>query len=773
MLAPSADHPPAGLFLADGDGRILFVNDRWCEITGLPAAEAKGDGWQRIIHPEEREPLVKAWVDAVKARRPFKGQSRYLRPDGRVVWFEADGSPINNPATGEAAYVGSCTDITSRRLDEARTRLYDALLSNNPDFAYVFDTGYRFIYANQALLTMWGRTPEEAFGKRCAELGYPDWHAAMHEREIDTVIETRRPISGEVPFHGTHGRRLYEYIFSPIIGGDGKVEAIAGVTRDVTDRANAGERANFLGELSGRLMALATEREIITEAVSLLGRHLNVQRCYFIECLKEENLLRVCPDWHRAGEASIAGDYPIDSFGGEAWWSEYSAGPLVVEDVETHPLTSLSFGSYLEVGVRSYVTRPYRRIGPWSVVLAVTEGSPRQWTEEESMILDSVAARVWPLVEQARGIESLRESDRRKDQFLATLAHELRNPLAPVLTGLEIMKQAKGDAAIIDHITDIIGRQTRQMAHLIDDLLDISRVNTGKIVLKPEAVPFARILGNAIEASQPLFEERRHCLITHLPPESTIVSVDPSRISQVVSNLLSNAAKYTPQGGRIILDSGVSGDGAWIRVTDNGQGIPAEEQGAIFELFHQTKDGSADGLGIGLTLVRSLVGMHGGSVTVRSQGTGTGSEFEILLPSCVVSHATSSGEDGNHQLPATKRALVVDDGKSNADMLAMFLQLEGMQVETAYNGLEGLEKARAFRPDFVIMDIGMPVMDGLEAAALMRAEKLGATLIALSGWGREEDRKRTAEAGFDHHLTKPVTPADLRRILGGAEAVAG
>jgi len=761
-----SDHLPSGLFISDADGKVIHVNERWCEMAGISAEEAKGEGWRKAIHPDDLDQLTQQWTAAVKSGQTFSSEHRFLWPDGREVWIEAEGYPIDSVELGKAAYFGTCTDITLRHQNEAQLRLYETLLSSNPDFAYVFNTDRRFIYANQSLLTMWGRTWQECSGKSLRELGYPEWHAAMHEREIDTVIGTAKPITGEVHFNGTHGKRLYEYIFSPIFGNDGTVEAIAGATRDVTERKQAEERATFLSDLSGHLMSLSSETEIVTEAVRMLGQHLGVQRCYFIESLKDENLLRVAPDWHREGAISITGDYTIDSFGGEEWWYRYSAGPLMIEDVEKDPLTAARAGAYFDLGIRSFITQPYRRVGPWSVVLAVTESAPRIWTEAEVILLDNVAARVWPLVEQARGIESLRESDRRKDQFLATLAHELRNPLAPVLTGLEIMRRASGDPKMVEQITGIIERQTRQMAHLINDLLDISRVNTGKITLKKEAVSFARILQNSIEASQPLFDERRHHFTSSLPPESAIIEADPSRIAQVVSNLLSNAAKYTPEGGRISLESGITSSEAWVRITDNGQGIEPEEQDAIFDLFHQTKNGSADGLGIGLTLVRSLLRMHGGTITVRSAGSGHGSEFTLHLPGSILAHTAADGiEPILALIPAAKRALVVDDGKSNADVLAMLLKLEGLEVEVAYNGLEGLEKSRTFRPHFVLMDIGMPIMDGLEAAAHMRSEKLPATLIALSGWGREEDRKRTKEAGFDYHLTKPVSPADLQNVL--------
>lgn len=765
MSHQPSDHLAAGLFIADGGGSVIYVNERWCEITGISADEAKGDGWQRSIHPDDLSELTAKWLDAVKSRQSFRSEARFLHPDGREIWFEGEGFPIDSTETGKARYIGTCVDRTAGRLAEARALVYDGLLSNNPDFAYVFGTNRRFIYANQSLLTMWGKTAEESFGKDLRELGYPEWHAAMHEREIDTVIATGAPIMGEVHFDGTHGRRLYEYIFSPIFGNDGRVEAIAGSTRDVTERKQAESRANFLNDLSGRLMQLHSEEEIVAEAVSSLGNYLGVARCYFIESLKGENLLRVAPDWFRDGETSIAGEYPIDSFGGEDWWEKYSMNALTVEDVTSDPLTATNLDSYLKLNVRSYATRPVHRVGPWSIVLAVMESSPRQWTKEEVSLLDHVASRVWPLVEQLRGMEAMREADRRKDQFLATLAHELRNPLAPVLTGLELMRRAKEDPALIDQMTGILERQIGQMAHLINDLLDVSRMSTGKISLKKEPVSLARILGNAIETAQPALDERGHQFTAALPAESLVIVADASRISQAVSNLLSNAAKYTPKGGIIRLDHKVEGNDVWISITDNGQGIELSEQKAIFEPFYQSANGSSDGLGIGLSLVRALMEMYEGSITVLSAGKNQGSVFTLHFPTTIVSGAASGREETPPPPTAARRVLVVDDGRANADMLAIFMKHEGMEVAVAYDGLEAVKVSRTFRPEFVVMDIGMPVMDGISAAKQMRSDGLDATMIALSGWGREEDRQLTSEAGFHHHLTKPVSPAELRRLI--------
>ncbi len=922
MFAPVADHAQVGLFVSGKDGSLIFVNDRWCELAGVSAAEAVGNGWVHVIHPDDRQRVVDNWAACVAARLPYTGECRYVRPDGSIIWVEANGLPVDDPQAGQVGYMGTCIETTERRRTEERTKLYEALLSGTPDLAYVFAPDESFVYANRALLAMWGKTWEEAEGKRCIDLGYEPWHAEMHGREIAQVIATKQPVRGEVPFVGTNGRRIYDYILTPVFGEDGDVYAVAGITRDVTERKEAEQRALILAELAGRLAPLGSEAAIMKATVETVGRFFNAQRCYFVECLKAENIVRISHNWVRDGVATTEGQFPLDQFGGDEWWAKYSSGPWCVEDVTTDPLTSDRVEAYLKYEVRSFATLPYRKVGAWTAILAVTYDHPRKWTAEDMEFLDNAMARVWPLIEQARSlqairtsrqrlailadmgrhileaetprdmlrvvctaaaehlgadigmarltpfpghpgeigyhsgipleiaeeiaelylgdscrspeetesrissilrregaraiatdrlmareemlgvmvfagrdrtpfsfhelefldtlshyvnaacvrmrlVESLREADRRKDLFLATLAHELRNPLAPILTGLEIMQRsARHDPAMVDHVTGIIGRQTGQMARLVDDLLDISRVNTGKIILRREPVEFAEIIRNALEASQPFCDERGHVLEVVMPPEGAVVDADPTRVAQVLTNLLSNAAKYTPESGRIRLETGVASGDAWMTVTDNGQGIDLADQSSIFELFHQSSGGRKDGLGIGLTLVKSLVEMHGGSVQVASEGRGKGSEFRVNLPGCVLEAGSAPAKDSGPAFPTgAKRVLVVDDGRNAADMLVMFFRMEGMEAEAAYDGREGLEKTRTFQPDFVIMDIGMPVMDGLEAARRMREENVRARLIALSGWGREEDKNRTAEAGFDHHMTKPVSPKELREVL--------
>ncbi|WP_052574012.1 PAS domain S-box protein [Haloferula sp. BvORR071] len=374
-----------------------------------------------------------------------------------------------------------------------------------------------------------------------------------------------------------------------------------------------------------------------------------------------------------------------------------------------------------------------------------------------------------------RQVEQLRETGRRKDAFLATLAHELRNPLAPMLPGVELILNAPGDIAAVSGVGEMLKRQVDQMARLIDDLLDMSRITAGKINLRRAVLPLRQVVDMAVEAVTPLVEERQHRLTLGLPDEAVMIEADPSRISQIISNLLSNAAKYTPPGGVIELSASCLSESVLeIKVRDNGIGIPKALQQSVFELFDQGASGSSEGLGIGLTLVRNLAEMHGGNVSVASEGEGKGCEFTVRLPVLAGSDATIASalvlEPSVLRKPGPARVLVADDGRSAADILAMFFQMEGMETVVAYDGAQAVEAASKFAPDFAFLDLGMPKLDGYEAARRIRRMYPRVFLAALSGWGAADDRRRSAEAGFDVHLLKPAKPDDLREVLRGHEA---
>ncbi|MBK1882196.1 response regulator [Luteolibacter pohnpeiensis] len=370
--------------------------------------------------------------------------------------------------------------------------------------------------------------------------------------------------------------------------------------------------------------------------------------------------------------------------------------------------------------------------------------------------------------------QALAEADRNKDQFLAVLAHELRNPLAPILMGLDMVDSVEGCPDQVTELARMMRRQMGQMVHLINDLLDVSRINTGKISLKREKVTLASVLDEAVEASRPLIDAQHHELVFVPVDESMVVDVDRHRLSQVISNLLSNAAKYTPAHGRVELCTEVPEEG-WVKISvrDNGEGITADAQERIFKMFEQIDSSRQNGLGIGLTLVKNLVEMHGGSISVFSEGAGKGSEFSVSLPLLEGGEIKTAQQDEKLIVDAEKlhsaRAMVVDDGKSIADMLAMFLQSEGVESKTAYDGKRAVSLAKEFKPHIVFMDLGMPEMDGYQAAREIRKDDSEVILIALSGWDRPEDRQRSAEAGFDGHAAKPVTPNTLREFLSMLE----
>ncbi len=362
----------------------------------------------------------------------------------------------------------------------------------------------------------------------------------------------------------------------------------------------------------------------------------------------------------------------------------------------------------------------------------------------------------------------LKAADHRKDEFLTTLVHELRNPLAPLRNALQVLRRASENPTEVERVRGLMERQLHQMTRLIDDLSDVSRIRRNKLPLQKERVELADVLARAIETSRPLIDAAGHELTVSQPHQPILLDADPTRLAQVFANLLNNAAKYTERGGHIELTVCRHGHEAVVNVRDNGIGIPAEMLPHIFEMFTQVEhaqERAQGGIGVGLTLVQRLVEMQGGSVEARSEGTGRGSEFLVRLPIVVPpSDQEAVSKDG---VLETRRILVVDDNPDATASLGMVLQFMGCEVRTATDGLEALEVAEAFQPEVVLLDIGLPKLNGYAVARRMRERPWGkcAILIATTGWGQEEDRRRSLEAGFDDHWVKPLDPAALKQLL--------
>jgi signal transduction histidine kinase/ActR/RegA family two-component response regulator len=375
------------------------------------------------------------------------------------------------------------------------------------------------------------------------------------------------------------------------------------------------------------------------------------------------------------------------------------------------------------------------------------------------------------IAERERYAEALRVADRRKDEFLATLAHELRNPLAPMRTALEIMRVAPTNEAARGEAQRVLDRQLRQMTRLIDDLLDLSRVSHGKLQLKREAVTLAAVVDNAVEITRSTIQSLGHTLDVELPADPVYIDGDATRLAQVFSNLLHNAAKYTEPGGRVSLTARRAGERVLVGVRDTGIGIAPENLERVFEMFTQvgrSLEQSRGGLGVGLALSQWLVELHGGSITARSEGVGRGSEFIVALP-MAQQPLSASGPAGTSETDATnrRRVLVVDDNRDFADSLGAVLTMAGHETRVMYDGAQAVAVARTWEPEVVLLDIGLPLMNGYEAARRIREALVGKSLllVAITGWGQDEDRRRSSAAGFDYHFVKPVDPAMLVRLI--------
>ncbi len=388
-------------------------------------------------------------------------------------------------------------------------------------------------------------------------------------------------------------------------------------------------------------------------------------------------------------------------------------------------------------------------------------------------LMIGVMAIVWIALRALRRHEhALSAADHRKDVFLATLAHELRNPLAPLRNALELQRRAASEPKIVEAARAMMERQVGHLVRLVDDLLDMSRITNGRLRLEEKPIVLADVLNVAIETSKPLIEAAKHELSVEVPRQPIYVQADAIRLAQVFANLLNNSAKYTPAGGHIWLTVELRAGAAVITVRDTGIGIASNDLSSIFDLFSQiapSLEVSKSGLGIGLTLAKGLVELHGGTIAATSGGLEKGSEFTVRLPVLATDADTGAARTDEKQpsRPTHRRIVVVDDLGDAADSLAAMLRMMGHDTRTAYDGVEAVQAVRAFGPDVVFLDIGLPKMNGYDVARSIRSQLGGerVTLVALTGWGQEQDRRRAADAGFNHHLTKPVDPQTVEALI--------
>ena len=636
------------------------------------------------------------------------------------------------------------------RLSESRER-FAKLVGQAATGVVEMDAHGNITLVNQKYCDMLGRTEDELIGMGIVDVTAPDSVAATMSRIASLVQGGPGFVIDKHYLHKDGSVIPATSSVNALRGPMGEYQGLVAIVLDTTESRQAAERLRASEERYRTLFESVDQGFAILEMIFDEDGTALDYRFLEMNAMFERHTGLVDALGKTAREVAPA----LDRF----WFDTYGRVALSGEAVRFES-EAAAMGRWFDV----YAT-PIGGPGSHKVALLFSDITARRRSEEQ---LRRLAA-------------DLSEADRRKTEFLATLAHELRNPLAPIRSGLGIMRLAGDNPNAVLKVREMMERQVGHMVHLIDDLLDVARISGGKLELKRERADLKRVLASAVETSMPLVEAGRHRLDIALPEEVLMVDGDVTRIAQVVANLLNNAAKYTPAGGQIDLSLRADEGMAVITVTDNGVGIPADSLGRVFDMFQQVDhhlERAQGGLGIGLSLVRRLVEMHGGSVTASRAGAGRGSTFEVRLPLA----GASAGEAGAGQQegdaagqPGGIRVLVVDDNVDAAMTLSMILEVSGHATRVAHDGIAALETARAFLPQVAFLDIGMPGLNGYEtASALRRIPGLeDMLLVALTGWGTESDRLRSSEAGFDHHLTKPAQLQAVQELVANLAPAAG
>jgi PAS domain S-box-containing protein len=740
----------------DIEGRVTFLNAVAESLTGWTRADAAGEPLEdvfRIVNETTRRPVENPAARALREGTVvgLANHTVLIARDGTERTIDDSAAPIRDDDDAINGVVLIFRDVTERRTAERALEASEArkaaILQAGLDAIITIDHEGRILEFNPAAERIFGYPRDEAIGRSIDELIIPPSLREAHRRGLGhfraggegTILGRRIEItamrSGGAEFPAELALARLEAPGPPLFTAH---------VRDITERKKAEETLRE-SERRFRELADAMPQIVWTARPDGLVDYCNERGYEFTGRPEGENRDEGWKPVLHPDDARRSGD---------RWNESVKTGePFQIE----YRFWDRSRGEY-----RWFLGR----------ALAVRDESGRvvKWYGSATDIDD-----------QKRAEEALREADRRKDEFIAMLAHELRNPLAPILNALQVMKLAGEDARTAEPLREMMERQAHHMTRLVEDLLDVSRINSGKIELRKKSVDLVTLIRQVAEASRPFIEKRRHTLALSLPNGPMLLEADPTRLEQVLDNLLTNAAKYTDPGGSIGLTVVREGDAAVIRLRDTGIGIEPEMLPKIFDLFVQAEqrpDRAQGGLGIGLSLVRSLVEMHGGSVMVHSEGLGKGSEFVVRLPVSKPAVATANGDitdpkAGPSASSPRRHILVVDDNRDAANSLARLLTILCRQeVRVAYDGPSALEAAASFRPEVVLLDIGLPGMDGYEVARKLRArpELDGTLLVALTGWGQDEDRQRSKEAGFDRHLVKPVDPDALMRLLAEPHA---
>ncbi|MDQ7988050.1 MAG: ATP-binding protein [Candidatus Dactylopiibacterium sp.] len=777
---------PGASCLVCGPERLVLYNDAAARLCGVhhPAALGAplGHGFP-VAHPA---------LEGLFARA-FAGESLLAHalpiavPGGAAGLFDARFTPLRE-GDGPVRWVHVTAQESGAHLAAQRLQENEALLRSLfeaiDDAVMVIERlplspagqrNWRYVAMNGRAGAMF-RKPDLT-GQTVRD-NFPEEDEAWYDI-YDQVLESGQPLRFEresVP------QAMILEMFVTRVRGHGDTRLMV-VMRDVTERRQAADslqrneaRQAFMLTLNDRMRALADPIDVMALSSELLGRYLGAGRCGYGEVDATGEFFIVERDWTDGVMESAKGRHRCDDFGAELIAANRAGECVAVDDAREDPRTRGVLPTFEAIGhLRSSLAMPMLKQGRWCATLFVQHTHPRHWTYDEQLLVREVAERTWSAVDRARAEGALRAADARKDEFLATLAHELRNPLAPIRGALLLLRSGRAPVEA-RALQAIIERQVDHMVRLVDDLLDVSRISRGAIELRREPLDLRAVLRTAVETSTPAIDDGRHVLTLDLPGEPLGVEGDAVRLAQVFANLLNNAAKYSDQGGRIVLSAWRDRQEVVVSVRDNGVGIAADHLERVFELFGQAERFAArtqGGLGIGLNLAQRLVAMHGGSIQARSEGAGQGSEFLIRLPFLAPAATAAFAALAPEVALGAHRILIVDDNRDAADTLSMLLRMQGAETRVAHDGPAALRQLEDWLPSAVLLDIGMPGMSGHEVARRIRADARldGVMLVALTGWGQEADRQRTREAGFDHHLTKPVAFEVLLATLASPSSV--
>jgi PAS domain S-box-containing protein len=778
-LAAIVNHSPACIFVKDLKGRYLLANRALAQLAGRRTEEFLGCTDADFFPAEVAKQFRQDDTNVFTGGQPLVYEESFPHRGATVTYLTVK-FPLVDSRGHAYAVCGIATDITANRRAERALReseeRFRLMADNIPALAWMAQPdGYIFWY---------NRRWYEYTGSQTKQMVGWGWQSVLDPAEVPKVMERwKASLALGEPFEMVFPLRRSDGVFRkfltrivPLREADGAIRYWFGTNTDITEirAAEEGlrqrvERLRLLNESAVHLLHADNPDDMVRGLFQQVNAHLGVDT-YFNFMLDESGdalHLESCAGISDEEARKIARLEFGQSICGTV---ALERQPIVATNIQQSDDAKAQLVK--SFGVASYACSPLLSGDRLLGTLSFASHTRNRFKDDELEFIRTLSHYVTLAFDRLRLVKELRDADRRKDEFLAMLAHELRNPLAPIRNALQILRMRNTDGVTAARIREMMERQLQHLVRLVDDLLDVSRIMRNKIELRKEVVDLRQVVERAEEIARPVIDAQGHELSVSLPPEPLFVEGDSVRLAQAASNLLSNAAKFTERSGRVWLTLEREGSEAVLRVRDNGVGIPPELLRRVFDLFEQGDRSVArtqGGLGIGLTLVKRLVEMHGGSVAAFSEGQSKGSEFIVRLPITLppgIGRGDAPAGDTKVQ-SRRRRVLVVDDNVDAAESLTIVLRLLGHDVRAAPDGPSGLEVVRTYQPELVLLDIGLPGMDGYEVARRMRLMPEGRSvrLVAVTGYGQEEDRRRAHDAGFDCHLTKPVNPQALEQLL--------